>query len=316
MYLVYYQGLLSVWAGMFIGFFIYMAIATYTTEVVDRYLRKVNLFLVLILNTIAFLLIMMIVAWLGVGLFYMKGNFNMMFRNISNVFGYYYQIGFLFGFILSIFFNFFSIINTLIGKSVLGKLFIGKYRTPFEVDRAFMFIDIKSSTSIAEKIGHKNFLSLVNDFFYDLSIPVSQTKGDIYKYVGDAAIISWKMKDALRQANCIRCFTEIQNRIEKKKDYYLQKYGVVPGFKAGLHGGTVITGELGYTRREIAFMGDVMNTTARIEEACKTYDSDFLVSESLIDQLKLPNEYTSSKVGNVILRGKSEEVGLMAVIAT
>jgi adenylate cyclase len=178
-----------------------------------------------------------------------------------------------------------------------------------------MFVDIKSSTSIAEKIGHKKFLSLVNDFFNDLSVPVSQTRGDIYKYVGDGAIISWKMKDAMKDANCLRCFKGIQERIEKNRHSYLANYGLIPEFKAGLHGGTVITGELGYTRREIAFMGDVMNTTARIEEACNTYEANLLVSEFLWKHLSGSGEFSARKVGNVILRGKSEEVGLMMVEA-
>lgn len=313
MYFVYYKGLASVWAGLFIGFSIYMAMVVYTTYFSDKYLRKKNLVVVLFINTFFNLLIMLLIAWVGVGIFYMDGNFKLMIGNIQNLFGYYYAIGLLFGFVLSIFFNFFSIINTLIGKSVLGRLFIGKYRNPFEVDRVFMFLDIKSSTSIAEKIGHKHFLSLVNDFFYDIAIPVSQTKGEIHKYVGDEAIITWKMKDGLKQANCLHCFFLIENRIQSKKDYYLKKYGLVPEFKAGLHGGTVITGELGYTRREIAYMGDVINTTARIEEACATYKTKFLVSEELFNQMDLTAEMTANKVGNVKFRGKSEELGLMEV---
>jgi len=315
MYFVYYPGLVSVYAGLFIGFFIYMAIAAYTTYFADKVLRKKNLVLVLLVNAFFNLLIMLVIAWVGVGIFYMNGNFNVMVNNIHNLFGYYYAIGMLFGLGLSIFFNFFSIINTLIGKSVLARLFIGKYRNPFEVERVFMFLDIKSSTSIAEKIGHKQFLSLVNDFFYDIAIPVSQTKGEIYKYVGDEAIITWKIKDGLKEANCLRCFLLIEERIQEKSAYYQDKYGLVPEFKAGMHGGMVITGEMGYTRREIAYMGDVINTTARIEGACATFNTRFLVSEELIQQFESMDDLITSKVGNVKLRGKSEELGLIAVSA-
>jgi len=313
MYFIYFKGIQSIWAGLFIGFSIYMVMIAYNIKFADRYLRKTNLLLLLLINTFVNLLVMVVIAWVGVGIFYMEGNFELMVQSIRNVLGYYYAIGLLFGFFLGIFFNFFSIVDTLIGKAILAKLFIGKYRNPFEVKRVFMFLDIKSSTTIAEKIGHKNFLSFVNDFFYDIAIPVSQTKGEIYKYVGDEAIITWKLKDALKEGNCIRCFMGIQNQIDKKKEYYLNRYGLIPEFKAGMHGGTVITGELGYTRREIAFMGDVLNTTARIEEACKTYQTDFLVSEELMNQVNIPENLTSRKVGNVILRGKSAEVGLMSI---
>lgn len=313
MYFVYYQGTRSIWAGMFIGFSIYMAIALYTEKIDRRYLRKLNLALVLVINTIMNLLIMLIIAWIGVGLFYMDGNFSKMFGNFRNLIGYYYQIGMLFGLGLSIFFNFFTIINTLIGKKVLGRLFIGKYRNPFEEQRVFMFIDLKSSTHIAERIGHVKFLSFVNDFLYDIVSPITITKGEIYKYVGDEAIITWTMKNGIKDANCIQCFFLIKNMINSRSKYYMDKYGTIPEFKAGVHGGTAITGELGYTKREIAFMGDVMNTTARIEEACKTYNSDLLISEELLNKITLPETLSTNKVGNVKFRGKENELGLIEI---
>jgi adenylate cyclase len=188
------------------------------------------------------------------------------------------------------------------------------YRNPIEVDRVFMFLDIKSSTTIAEQIGHIKFLSLVNDFFYDIVEPVRQTRGEIYKYVGDEAIITWKTKDAIKESNCIQCFFLIQEVIEKRRDYYLKKYGLVPEFKAGLHGGLSVTGELGYTKREIAYMGDVLNTTARIEEACKIYNEPILISENLMEQMIQQEKYKFTKVGKEKLRGKEQEMALFKLV--
>ena len=314
MYYVFYQGLLSVWAGLFTGITIYIALAFYKVKISNRYFRRTNLFLFLIINSLFNVVIILLVAWIGVGIFYMDGNFGLIFKNFSRTFtSTESQIGLLFGLILNFIFNGYSIINNLIGKSVLGKLFIGKYRTPFEVERVFMFLDIKSSTSIAEQIGHKKFMSLINDFFYDITDPINETKGEIYKYVGDEAIITWKTKSAIDQANCIECFFRIKEKIKSRSDYYLKEYGVVPGFKAGLHGGTVITGELGYTKREIAFMGDVLNTTARIEGACKTYKHDFLVSAELIDQIEETTKFRLENIGVVKLMGKEKEMKLFGI---
>jgi adenylate cyclase len=313
MYFVYYQGVISVWAGLFIGSTIFLASASYKKLILKKIIRRTNLFFLLIINTFFNVIIILVIAWIGVVLFYMDGNFGILFRDLDKLTSFDSGIGLLFGLTLSIFFNFFFIINTLIGKNVLGKLFIGKYRTPFEVERVFMFLDIKSSTAIAENIGHKRFLSLVNDFLYDIVEPINQTKGEIYKYVGDEAIITWKTKYAIKQANCIECFFRIEERIKSRSDYYLGKYGVVPEFKAGLHGGTVITGELGYIKREIAFMGDVLNTTARIEEACKTYNQDFLISEELIKQIDGGNNFNLTEIGCVKLRGKENEMKLFGI---
>jgi adenylate cyclase len=313
MYVLFFKGYQSILAGASIGFFVYFGISFYTNEIEKRYLRKTNLVLVLILNSVVQGLIIFIISWVLVGIFYAGGDFGKMLSNFSNLFDSFFVIGIIFGLLLSVFFNFYSIVTTLIGKNVLGKLFLGMYRNPIETNRVFMFLDLASSTSIAEKTGHLKFLSLVNDFFYDITEPVRQTKGEIYKYVGDEVIVTWKTKDAVDKANCIRCFFLIDELITKKAPYYIEKYGIVPGFKAGIHGGLSVTGELGYTKREIAYMGDVVNTTARIEEACKTYGKRLIVSEFLINQMELPAGISAVEVGNVKLRGKENELRLFSI---
>jgi adenylate cyclase len=313
MYVLFFKGYQSIVAGTCIGFCVYFSISFYTNKIEKKYLRKTNLFIVLLLNSVVQGLIIFIISWLFVGIFYAGGDFGKMLSNFSNLFDSFFVIGIIFGLLLSVFFNFYSIVTTLIGKNILGKLFLGMYRNPIETDRVFMFLDLASSTSIAEKTGHLKFLSLVNDFFYDITEPVRLTKGEIYKYVGDEVIVTWKTKDAVDKANCIRCFFLIDEFVAKKAPYYIEKYGIVPGFKAGMHGGLSVTGELGYTKREIAFMGDVVNTTARIEEACKTYGKRLIVSEFLISRINLPAGISAVEVGNVKLRGKENELRLFSI---
>ncbi len=313
MYLIYYPGWQSIAAGLCIGFFIPVILSYYSNNIVRKHLVKTNLLILLTLNTIVHLVVIFVVAVIFVVLFYMHGNFQAIFNDFQFLYSRLFIIGMGFGISLALIFNFFYILNTLIGKNILGKLFIGMYRKPIEVDRVFMFLDIKSSTTIAEKIGHLKFLSLVNDFFYDITEPVYQTKGEIYKYVGDEAIISWKTKDAVLDANCIKCFYLIQETILNKSDYYHKKYGVVPEFKAGLHGGLAVTGELGYTKREIAYMGDVVNTTSRIEEACKTFNELLLISEDLVLKMNQQKNYQFIEIGKSKLRGKEKEMILYKI---
>ncbi len=313
MYLTYYQGWQSIAAGLCTGFFIPIGLSLYSEIIVRKRLTRINLLVLLSLNTVVYVIVIFSIAVLFVGIFYMQGDFSSIFKNWNLLFNRFFLTGIVFGLVLALIFNFFYILNTLIGRNILGKLFIGMYRNPIEVDRVFMFLDIKSSTTIAEQIGHLKFLSLVNDFFYDIAEPVYQTKGEIYKYVGDEAIITWKTKDAIIDANCISCFYLIQEAIREKSDYYQNKYGAVPEFKAGLHGGLAVTGELGYTKREIAYMGDVLNTTARIEEACKTFNEPLLISEDLILKMKHQNTYNFKEIGKAKLRGKEKEMLLYKI---
>ena len=60
-------------------------------------------------------------------------------------------------------------VNDKYGPGVLGKLILGQYHSPREEERVFMFVDIKSSTTIAEKLGHIHFFDLLNDFFSDIT---------------------------------------------------------------------------------------------------------------------------------------------------
>ena len=52
------------------------------------------------------------------------------------------------------------------------------------------------------------------------------------------------------------------------------------------------------------FTGDVLNTTARIEELCNTYSVKLLVSKKLLDLLQIENRYIKNMIAEITLRGK------------
>ena len=54
-----------------------------------------------------------------------------------------------------------------------------------------MFIDLKDSTPIAEKLGHKDYFRFIRDFIYFISIALIEYNGRIYQYVGDEIVVSW-----------------------------------------------------------------------------------------------------------------------------
>jgi adenylate cyclase len=84
----------------------------------------------------------------------------------------------------------------------------------------------------------------------------------------------------------------------------LEKFGIVPEFKTGFHCGEVTIGEVGVIKREIVFTGDVLNTAARIQELCNTYNVKLLVSKKLLDLLPIENRYLPKAIGEITLRGK------------
>jgi len=199
------------------------------------------------------------------------------------------------------------------GRHVLWRFLLGKYIRPIEEERIFMFLDLKSSTTIAENIGHKKFYAFLNSFYHEISEPVLITKAEIYQYVGDEVVFTWKINDGITEANCIRIFFMIKDNIIKKRDWYLREYGTIPKFKAGLHFGRVMIGQIGEIKREIVYNGDVLNTTSRIQNLCNDYNQELLISRSLLIQLKIPDQYVQEYQGKVSIRGKKEEINLYAI---
>ena len=127
-------------------------------------------------------------------------------------------------------------------------------------------------------------------------------------------IISWKLQKGLKNNDCIRCFFAMKESLLDKSAGYMEKYGVSPQFKAGLHSGKVTTGEIGVLKKEIIFTGDVLNATARIEGLCNQYNVDILASDSLAQQLNLDPHYKVESVGKNILRGKDGEFELFTLV--
>jgi len=209
---------------------------------------------------------------------------------------------------------FFLQINHLLGEGILWKFIRGKYHKPREEERIFMFLDMKSSTTIAEQLGHVRFYTLLNELFHEISQPVLQTKAEIYQYVGDEVVLTWEMEHGLKNSNCLKTFFMFQESLLRNSGNYLKNFGVKPEFKAGLHFGKVVSAQIGDLKREIVYNGDVLNTTARIQNECNKYQRDCLVSGTLMNRLKQINGFQWERIDAVTLRGKETEVELFSVI--
>jgi len=174
-----------------------------------------------------------------------------------------------------------------------------------------MFLDLKSSTTIAEKIGEEKYFGLLNDLIKTITPEILNHKGEIYQYVGDEIVISWKKENGFKNANCINCFRSIQNKLKLSKNQFEESYGVGPIFKAGIHSGYVMTGEIGVVKRDIAFSGDVLNTTSRIQNKCNELGVEILFSESIFSKIsQFEEQLVSKEVGEFSFKGKINTVKL------
>jgi adenylate cyclase len=210
--------------------------------------------------------------------------------------------------------QFYAEVSENIGQGVLNNFFTGKYHAPTEEERIFMFLDMRSSSTIAENLGHVKYFEMLREYYSDLSEPIIEHFGEIYQYVGDEIIVSWTLGHGQKNNNCIECFFAIQAAVKKQSKKYTDRFGILPGFKAGVHMGKVTTGEIGDIKKEIIFTGDVLNTTSRIQGLCNIYNVDILISGDLMNHLSLHSQFQIRALGENELKGKDQKIELFTIL--
>lgn len=190
----------------------------------------------------------------------------------------------------------------------LIKYISGKYHSPKEINKIFLFIDLKSSTAIAEKLGNMKYSSFLIDYYDDMTDAILMSGAEIYQYIGDEIILNWLFAEGIKDSKCINCFFDIRNTMELKKEKYLKKYGIYPQFKAAMHAGSVSVTWIGTIKKEVAYHGDVLNTTARVQAECNKYDQCFMITEYMKENVKIPEYLKTEFVGELQLKGKQEKV--------
>jgi adenylate cyclase len=133
--------------------------------------------------------------------------------------------------------------------------------------------------------------------------------------VGDAVISSWPLRDALHNAAIVRCLFAVERRAKVERPMYLREFGVAPVLRAVLHAGPIAVGEVGDSRREITFLGDTLNTAARLEQVCGELGHRAVISQQLLARLTLPEGVRAEALGPIPLAGKVQPVSLYALTA-
>jgi adenylate cyclase len=81
-----------------------------------------------------------------------------------------------------------------------------------------------------------------------------------------------------------------------------------------LYIGSATVLEVGEIKREISYLGDVLNTASRIQGKCSEVGEDLLVSEVLLDRLTpIPDDLKVLPIGTVELRGREQTVNIFSV---
>jgi adenylate cyclase len=201
----------------------------------------------------------------------------------------------------------------LIGYRTFRELLLGKYHRPRPERRFFLFIDVVGSSALAERLGPLPAHQYLSRVFTLAAEPVAARRGEIYQYVGDEIVVTWSERDGAPDARPIRCYFEVCAALAAQAGLFRDRFGAAPQLRAALHLGEVIVGEVGEERRAIVFHGDVMNATARLEQATRELGCRFIASSEALRSLGPLPDLVLRDLGALTLRGRDEPLRAFCV---
>lgn len=282
----------------------------------SRLLRRVPTPITILVKTLAqfLILILYVICIISFFDFYERMNY----ANTAAYLRHYFNPAdvmplLLYVFILILFLSIFRRLYRLVGPLNFVSVMLGRYNRPREEERIFMFLDLNSSTELAETLGNEKVSRLIQECFNDLARISMNYRAQTYQYVGDEVVLTWLCERGLKKSRCLDIYFAFQELLHKRSKFYQSRFGVVPEFKCALHSGKVISTQVGQLKVEVAFHGDVVNTTARMLEKCHFYGESFIVSDAIYQKLRDDENYDFKPLGTSGLRGKVEKVHLHGV---
>ncbi|HEX6848519.1 MAG TPA: adenylate/guanylate cyclase domain-containing protein [Chitinophagaceae bacterium] len=202
-------------------------------------------------------------------------------------------------------------VNEKYSPGVFVDIMMGRYLQPKEENRIIIFVDLRNSTPIAEKLANIDYFEFIRDFIFCISAGLMEHDARIYQYVGDE-IVAWWPSSKENSRKAVDSLIESRKILNTNTDVFMRNYDIVPEYKAGIHVGPVTVGQVGISKKELVMSGNTINTASRIRSACTDLNQKFLVSKDLIDLLEM-KDWQSESMGEADLKGKNENIELFAL---
>ncbi len=178
-----------------------------------------------------------------------------------------------------------------------------------------LFSDIRGFTSLTEELGAQGTVALLNEYFTIMVDCIQREGGMLDKFIGDAIMAGFgvpiphdddedrALRAAIGMLNALNRWNEERHSQGKKP----VNMGI------GLNTDVVVSGNIGSPKRmDYTLIGDGVNLASRLESLCKRYHAGILISEHTFRKLK--GTYRIREVDRVVVKGKTETVGVYEVL--
>jgi adenylate cyclase len=205
-------------------------------------------------------------------------------------------------------------LKTTMGKymtaSVMDHLLGGKVALGGEtLHVTILFSDIRSFTTISEKMNAQELVGLLNEYFTEMVGIVMDNDGVVDKYIGDAIMAVFgapvpKTDDAVHAVVAAVRMRQALAKLNvslKSRGLQTLRTGI------GIHTGEVVAGNIGSERRmEYTVIGDAVNLASRLESNTKELGVNVLISEDTYALVK--HAITARPVREITVKGRAKPV--------
>lgn len=174
-----------------------------------------------------------------------------------------------------------------------------------------MDTDADKYTELGGRLSPTALRLLMNAYYATLFKPVKQYDGIVSDVKGDAMLAIWAASAALPSQRRQACFAALE--IIKAVEYFNQnnREFQLPT-RIGLHAGEMTLGNVGAIHHyEYRAVGDMVNTTNRIQGANKYFKTRLLLSKAVLDGL---DDFLVRPLGKILLAGKTVPINLAELI--
>jgi adenylate cyclase len=187
---------------------------------------------------------------------------------------------------------------------------------PRKTPGTFFFSDVKSFTSISEKMAAEVLVPFINKYLDRMTQALLRHKAYLDKYIGDGIMALFGMPVAYpdHARNACRAALECQELLRVlNAEFALQGLPQLRN-RTGIHSGEAIAGYVGASdRANYTVLGDAVNLAARLEGANKEYDTSILISEATHDRVK--GGFVVREIDRIRVVGKRNAVRVYELLA-
>ena len=170
-----------------------------------------------------------------------------------------------------------------------------------------LFADLRDSTSLAQGATNEEVLKVLNDYLGAVASAVTAYGGTVDKFLGDGLMVLFGLAGEAAQGAIASANVALRVRQEVTR---LNQARLVEGKRPvnmgiGIHTGSVVMGPVGLAERaDFTAIGDTVNTAARLQDLCKLFSVDSVLSQDTAAWLH-PDWFSIRSLGDATLRGRT-----------